>query len=239
MKRIYTILILSLLPVGVFAQDTSDRFIDYTQMQGDEVIFYNASTMAEYQGFYAYEIFKDKPSLIKDKVVYKRFNGSVITVGDIVKYKKNEFLKVKLNGKDLYLILNEGFAYKENMRSLSYWKKMQEMYSERCHYVLTDSELLTGKFDDSETSVGFSKYFPVTWLPIEIPEKLTDDVVFCIEVKGPTNRQINLSLNDIIRYEGDFAHSSQYESEKAEYERVIAEAERVQAERDADRKSVV
>lgn len=233
MKRIYTILILSLLPVGVFAQDTSDRFIDYTQMQGDEVIFYNASTMAEYQGFYAYEIIKDKPSLIKDKVVYKRFNGSVITVGDIVKYKKNEFLKVKLNGKDLYLILNEGFAYKENMRSLSYWKKMQEMYSERCHYVLTDSELLTGKFDDSETSVGFSKYFPVTWLPIEIPEKLTDDVVFCIEVKGPTNRQINLSLNDIIRYEGDFAHSSQYESEKAEYERVIAEAERVQAERDA------
>lgn len=233
MKRIYTILILCILSIGAFAQDATDKFTDYTQMQGQEAIFYNASTMAEYQGFYAYEIVKDKPSVIKDKVVYKRFNGSVITIGDIVKYKKNEFLKVKLNGKDLYLILNEGFAYKENMRSISYWKKLQEMYAGKYHYVLTESELLSGKFEALDTSVGFSKYIPVTWLPIEMPEKMTDDIVFCIEVKGPTNRQINLSLNDIRRYEVDFVSTSQYETEKAEYERAIADAQRVQVERDA------
>ena len=233
MKRIYTIITLSLLSVGVFAQDVADRFTDYTQTQGQEAIFYNASTMAEYQGFYAYEIIKDKPSLVKDKVVYKRLNGNVITVGDIVKYKKNEFLKVKLNGKELYLILNEGFAYKENMRSVSYWKKLQEMYAGRCHYILTDSELLTDKFDTLDNSVGFTKYLPVTWLPVEMPKRLTDKVIFCVEVKGPTNIQICLSLNDLIRYEADFAPTSQYETEKAEYERAIAEEQRIQAERDA------
>lgn len=101
MKRIYTTIIISLLSFGLFAQNAEDRFADYAQMQGKEAIFYNASDMAEYQGFYAYEIVKDKPSLIKDKVVYKQLDGNAITIGDVVKYKKFEFLKVKLNEKDL------------------------------------------------------------------------------------------------------------------------------------------
>ena len=157
MKRIYTTIIISLLSFGLFAQNTEDRFADYAQMQGKEAIFYNASDMAEYQGFYAYEIVKDKPSLIKDKVVYKQLDGNAITIGDVVKYKKFEFLKVKLNEKDLYLILNKGFAYKENMRSVSYWKELQKEYSENNQYILAESKLISEKIENIEKSTGFSK----------------------------------------------------------------------------------
>ena len=233
MKRIYTTIIISLLSFGLFAQNAEDRFADYAQMQGKEAIFYNASDMAEYQGFYAYEIVKDKPSLIKDKVVYKQLDGNAITIGDVVKYKKFEFLKVKLNEKDLYLILNKGFAYKENMRSVSYWKELQKEYSEKNQYILATSKLISEKFENIETATGFSKYLPVMWLPVNMPGRLNDEVVFTFKVKGTTEIDVDIPFKDIAKYEADFVTATQYDSERETYEQEIEAAERVQAQRDA------
>ena len=233
MKRIYTTIIISLLSVGLFAQNAEDRFADYAQMQGKEAIFYNASVMAEYQGFYAYEIVKDKPSLIKDKVVYKQLDGNAITIGDVVKYKKFEFLKVKLNEKDLYLILNKGFAYKENMRSVSYWKELQKEYSEKNQYILATSKLISEKFENIETATGFSKYLPVMWLPVNMPGRLNDEVVFTFKVKGTTEIDVDIPFKDIAKYEADFVTATQYDSERETYEQEIEAAERVQTQRDA------
>lgn len=233
MKRIYTTIIISLLFFGLFAQNAEDRFADYAQMQGKEAIFYNASDMAEYQGFYAYEIIKDKPSLIKDKVVYKQLDGNTITIGDVVKYKKHEFLKVKLNEKDLYLILNKGFAYKENMRSVSYWKELQKEYSEKNQYILATSKLISEKFENIEKSTGFSKYLPVMWLPVNMPERLNDEVIFRIDVKGESVIHLDLSLKDLIKYEADFITALQYDSARNVYEQEIKAAEKAQAQRDA------
>ena len=233
MKRIYTTIIISLLSFGLFAQNAEDRFADYAQMQGKEAIFYNASDMAEYQGFYAYEIVKDKPSLIKDKVVYKLLDGNAITIGDVVKYKKFEFLKVKLNEKDLYLILNKGFAYKENMRSVSYWKELQKEYSEKNQYILATSKLISEKFENIETATGFSKYLPVMWLPVNMPGRLNDEVVFTFKVKGTTEIDVDIPFKDIAKYEADFVTATQYDSERETYEQEIEAAERVQAQRDA------
>ncbi len=233
MKRIYTTIIISLLSFGLFAQNAEDRFADYAQMQGKEAIFYNASDMAEYQGFYAYEIVKDKPSLIKDKVVYKQLDGNAITIGDVVKYKKFEFLKVKLNEKDLYLILNKGFAYKENMRSVSYWKELQKEYSEKNQYILATSKLISEKFENIETATGFSKYLPVMWLPVNMPGRLNDEVVFTFKVKGITEIDVDIPFKDIAKYEADFVTATQYDSERETYEQEIEAAERVQAQRDA------
>lgn len=233
MKRIYTTIIISLLSIGLFAQNADDRFADYSQMQGKEAIFYNASNMAEYQGFFAYEIVKNKPSLIKDKVVYKQLDGNTITIGDVVKYKKFEFLKVKLEEKDLYLILNKGFAYKENMRSVSYWKGLHNEYSEKYQYILATSKLISEKFENIETATGFSKYLPVTWLPVNMPGRLNDEVVFSFKVKGTSNKEVDIRLNDLMGYEADFVTATQYDSEREIYEREIEAAERVQAQRDA------
>lgn len=233
MKRIYTTIIISLLSFGLFAQNAEDRFADYVQMQGKEAIFYNASNMAEYQGFFAYEIVKDKPSLIKDKVVYKQLDGNTITIGDVVKYKKHEFLKVKLNEKDLYLILNKGFAYKENMRSVSYWKELQKEYSENNQYILATSKLISEKFENIETSTGFSKYLPVTWLPVNMPGRLNDEVVFTFKVIGTSSIEVDIRSKDLIGYEADFATATQYDSERETYEQGIEAAERVQAQRDS------
>ena len=189
--------------------------------------------MAEYQGFYAYEIVKDKPSLIKDKVVYKQLDGNAITIGDVVKYKKFEFLKVKLNEKDLYLILNKGFAYKENMRSVSYWKELQKEYSEKNQYILATSKLISEKFENIETATGFSKYLPVMWLPVNMPGRLNDEVVFTFKVKGTTEIDVDIPFKDIAKYEADFVTATQYDSERETYEQEIEAAERVQAQRDA------
>lgn len=233
MKRIYTTILLILLSFGLFAQTNGDIFTDYAHMQGKEVVFYNASNMAEYQGFFAYEIIKEKPSLIKDKVVYKQLDGKIISVGDIVKYKKAEYLKVKLNDTDLYLILNKGFAYKENMRSVSYWKGLQKDYSEKNQYILAESKLISGKFEDIEATTGFSKYLPVIWLPVNMPARLNDEVVFTFKVRGTTDIEVEIPFKDIVKYEADFVTATQYDSERESYEQEIEAAEREQAQRDA------
>ena len=216
----------------MFAQTTEDRFTDYTQVQGKEVRFYNASAMADYQGYYAYEIVKEKPSIIKDKVVYRQLGKSVITVGDIVNYKKSRFLKVRSSGKDLYLILDNDFNYMENVRSVDYWKELQKEYANKYQYIFAESDLISDMLTNGEVAQGFSKYIPIKWLPIEMPEKLNDLVTFSIEIKGTTSKTISLSAKDITSHIGDFASKEQYESEKNEYEQSIEATQRAQEERD-------
>ena len=150
LRKISYILLTCIISLNLSAQNKVDRFCDYTEMKGKEVKFYNAVSMAEFQGYYAYELVKEKPVLIKDGSAYKLLENNHLIVGDIEVYKKKRFLKVKATGKELYLILDKGFSYIDNIRSVVYWKERQVRLSNEYQYIKLDSDLLYGKYSDMQ-----------------------------------------------------------------------------------------
>ena len=53
MKDTFLVCLVCFLTLNLSAQTKADRFNNYEDMQGAEIKLYNASSMAEVQGFYA------------------------------------------------------------------------------------------------------------------------------------------------------------------------------------------
>ena len=212
--KIQIIILACLVTLNLSAQDRADRFNSYEAMRGKEVKFYNAVSMVEFQGNYAYELVKEKPVLIKDVQFYKLLEDNNLIVGDIFTYKKKNFLKVKVSGKELYLILDKGFSYIDNIRSVVYWKEHHIRLANEYQYLKLESDLLYGKTADLQSKAALSKYLQVKWQPVEMPKRLNGEVNFVCTLVGKATEVFTFSLNETEEHRNDFIDAEQFDLEK-------------------------
>lgn len=231
--KIHIIILACLVTLNLSAQDRADRFNSYEDMRGKEVKFYNAVSMVEFQGNYAYELVKEKPVLIKDVQFYKLLENNNLIIGDVVTYKKKNFLKVKASGQELYLILDKEFSYIDNIRSVVYWKEHQVRLANEYQYVKLDSDLLYGKTSELQSVAELSKYIPVKWHPIEMPKRLNGEVNFVCTLVGKATEVFTFSLSEAAEHRDDFIDAEQFSLGEAEYDRMLAEEKRKQEQRDS------
>ena len=232
-EKIYLIILTCFTVLNLSAQNKADRFNSYEEMRGQEVQFYNATSISEFQGYYAYSVVNEKPALIKDDAVYVLLETKSLIVGDIVTYKKKRFLKVNCFGNAYYLILDKGFPYIENMRSIAYWKEHQIRLANEYQYMKLDSDLLYGKTTDLQAKAALSKYLQVKWRPIEMPKKLNEEVNFVCFIVGKESEVFTFTLEDAANHSDDFIDSEQFEKEDAEHKRRLAQERRKQEQRDS------
>ena len=233
MKDTFLVCLVCFLTLNLSAQTKADRFNNYEDMQGAEIKLYNASSMAEFQGFYAYTLKNEKPYLIKDEQVYETLEKNNLVVDDIVVLKKKRFLEVSTSGNTYYLILDAGFSYLDNIRSVDYWKQYQQKISNEYQYLRIESDLLHGKTAEVLPMAYHSKYLKVQWHPIVMPQKLKDEVVFVFNLAGLTSDIYSFTIDETKKYSGDFINSKQFEEEKREREMKIKEEKRKQEQKDS------
>lgn len=232
-EKIYLIILTCFIALNLSAQNKADRFNSYEEMRGQEIKFYNAVSMAEFQGYYAYNLVNDKPALIKDIESYKVLENNNLIVGDIVTVKKKRFLKVSTSKNAYYLILDKEYSYIENMRSVVYWKQHQIRLANEYQYLRLDSDLLYGKTAELQPNAALSKYLQVKWLPVEMPKRLNGEVNFVCTLVGKAAEVFTFSLEESVKLKDDFIGPEQFEKENAEHNRRLAEEKRKQEQRDS------
>lgn len=231
-KKIFFTLLISIVALNLCAQNRADRFKDYAEMKGKEVRFYNAISMSEFQGYYAYEIVKEKPTLLKDDYIYELLEGVDLIVGDIEVYKKNRFLEVWAANKKLYLILDKGFSYIDNMRSVVYWEEQWRILSKDCKYLKLNSKILD-RYTNIQHLAELSKYIPVKWKTVGMPKKINEEVKFECSLVGDVAVFLTFTIEEFDRYKDDFINQEEFVAEKVEQEKKLAEEQKKQEQRDS------
>ena len=231
-KKIFFIFLIGIVALNLYAQNRADRFKDYAEIKGKEVKFYNAISMSKFQGYYAYEVVKGKPTLLKDDYIYELLDSENLIVGDIIVYKKKRFLEVWSANKKLYLILDKGFSYIDNMRSVAYWKDEWNSLSNDCKYLNMSSNILH-RYTNMQHLVELSKYIPVKWKPIEMPKRISEDVKFECSLVGDEAVFLTFTIEELAKYKDDFINQEEFVAEKAEQEKKLAEEQKKQEQIDS------
>ena len=216
-RRLFMIMLMSIISFNLFAQTRVDGFDSYDAMIGKEVRLYNVVSMAEHQGYFAYDFDGSKPKLIKDDAIYRELQKNNIYVKEVVKHKKHSYLKVTVKGKSLYLILDDGFNYLANARSVSYWTELNDAYVMTYSHLRAESNILQGDYERIYNDVLMSQYVAISWSPISIPANINDEVLFRFTIKGNSNKTYTLSHNVIEQYKDDFITSEQFNAEQKAY----------------------
>lgn len=217
-RRLFMIMLMSIISLNLFAQTRVDGFDSYDAMIGKEVRLYNVVSMAEHQGYFAYDFDGSKPKLIKDDAIYRELQKNNIYVKEIVKHKKHSYLKVTVKGKSLYLILDDGFNYLANARSVSYWTEQNDRYVTLYSHLYAGSNIVAGDYKRIYPYVVLSKYIPITWCPIaSMPENINDEVLFKFTISGRPMIEFALSNNIIECYKADFITKEQFDIEQTKY----------------------
>lgn len=221
-RRLFMIMLMSIISLNLFAQIRVDGFDSYDAMVGKEVRLYNVVSMAEHQGYFAYDFDGSKPKLIKDDDIYRELQKNNIYVKEIVKHKKHSYLKVTVKGKSLYLILDDGFNYLANARSVSYWTEQNDRYVTLYSHLYAGSNIVAGDFERIYPYVVLSKYIPITWCPIaSMPENINDEVLFKFTVSGRPMIEFAVSEAVMKMYEADFLLRYKFAAEELEYNKRV------------------
>ena len=207
-------MLMSIISFNLYAQTRVDGFDSYDAMIGKEVRLYNVVSMAEHQGYFAYDFDGSKPKLIKDDAIYRELQKNNIYVKEIVKHKKHSYLKVTVKGKSLYLILDDGFNYLANARSVSYWTEQNDRYVTLYSHLYAGSNIVAGDYKRIYPYVVLSKYIPITWCPIaSMPENINDEVLFKFTVTGRPMIEFAVSEAVMKMYEADFLLREKFAAE--------------------------
>ena len=216
-RRLFMIMLMSIISLNLFAQTRVDGFDSYDAMIGKEVRLYNTVSMADHQGYFVYDIENGKPKVVKNSAIYQELEKNNILVSDVIKHKKTNYLKATLKGKTIYLILNDGFNYLTNARSVSYWTELNDAYVMTYSHLRVESNILQGDYERIYNDVLMSKYVAISWSPISIPANINDEVLFRFTIKGNSNKTYTLSHNVIEQYKDDFITSEQFNTELNAY----------------------
>lgn len=216
-RRLFMIMLMSIISLNLFAQTRVDGFDSYDAMVGKEVRLYNVVPMVEHQGYFAYNIDGDKPKVIKSSGTYQELEQNNIHIGEIVKYKKSRYLKVLLRGEHIYLKLDKRFNYLANARSVSYWAAKNDALVTTYSHLRADSNILYGDYEAFYKDVVLSEYVAISWMPISIPSNINEEVLFGFAIKGGYKRVYELSYNLIEQYKSDFVTPEQFSKAQEAY----------------------
>lgn len=216
-RRLFMIMLMSIISLNLFAQTRVDGFDSYDAMVGKEVRLYNVVSMAEHQGYFAYNIDGNKPKVIKSSATYKELEQNNIHIGEIVKHKKSRYLKVLLRGEHIYLKLDKRFNYLANARSVSYWAEKNDALVTTYSHLRADSNILYGDYEAFYKDVVLSEYVAISWMPISIPSNINEEVLFGFAIKGGYKRVYELSYNLIEQYKRDFVTPEQFSKAQEAY----------------------
>ena len=216
-RRLFLTVLISFVVLNLSAQDRVDRFDSYDAMVGKEIRLYNTVSMADHQGYFVYDIENGKPKVVKNSAIYQELEKNNILVSEVVKHRKTNYLKATLKGKTIYLILNDGFNYLANARSVSYWTELNDAYVMTHSHLRVDSNILQGDYERIYNDVLMSKYVAISWSPISIPANINDEVLFRFTIKGDSNKTYTLSHRVIEQYKDDFITSEQFNTERKAY----------------------
>lgn len=211
------IMLMSIISLNLFAQTRVDRFDSYDAMVGKEVRLYNVVSMAEHQGYFAYNIDGDKPKVIKSSGTYQELEQNNIHIGEIVKRKKSSYLKVLLRGEYIYLKLDRRFNYLANARSVSYWAEKNDALVTTYSHLRADSNILFGDYEAFYKDVVLSEYVAISWMPISIPSNINEEVLFGFTINGGYKKVYELSYNLIEQYKSDFVTPEQFSKAQEAY----------------------
>ena len=222
-KRVSLAILLCFAALNLSAQISVDRFSDYDTMVGKEVRLYNASIMTEHQGYFAYKFNDGKPSQIKKDSFYQVLSAYDISVAEVVKYKRNSYLKAKLIDSEIYLIIDKDYDYLSNSRSASYWAEKNDSLVLKYAYIHIESNIVYGDYHQIHNQALLSKYVPITWLPIEMPKQLNGEVLHRFKIAG-NDKVYALSPALIEKYAGDFVGIEQFLAEQEAYNGQVQQA---------------
>lgn len=216
-RRLFMIILMSIISLNLFAQTRVDGFDSYDAMIGKEVRLYNVVSMAEHQGYFAYNIDGDKPKVIKSSGTYQELEQNNIHIGEIVKRKKSSYLKVLLRGEYIYLKLDRRFNYLANARSVSYWAEKNDALVTTYSHLRADSNILFGDYEAFYKDVVLSEYVAISWMPISIPSNINEEVLFGFTINGGYKKVYELSYNLIEQYKSDFVTPEQFSKAQEAY----------------------
>lgn len=227
-RRVSLAILLCFVALNLSAQNAVDRFSDYDAMVGKEVRLYNAPVMAEHQGYFAYKFNDGKPSQIKKDSFYKVLSAHDISIAEVVKYKRDSYLKAKLVDSEIYLIIDKDYDYLSNSRSASYWAARNDSLVLKYAYIRVESNIVYGDYHKIHNQALLSKYVPITWLPIEMPKQFDGEVLHRFKVAG-NDKVYTLSPSLIEQYADDFIGIEQFQAEQEAYNEQMQQASNVTA----------
>ena len=156
-KRLFLTVLISFVALNLSAQNRVDGFDSYDAMVGKEIRLYNTVSMADHQGYFVYDIENGKPKVVKNSAIYQELEKNNILVSEVVKHKKTNYLKATLKGKTIYLILDDGFNYLANARSVSYWTEQNDRYVTLYSHLYAGSNIVAGDYERIYPYVVLSK----------------------------------------------------------------------------------
>lgn len=225
-KRLFLTVLISFVALNLSAQNRVDGFDSYDAMVGKEIRLYNTVSIADHQGYFVYDIENGKPKVVKNSAIYQELEKNNIFIREVVKHKKNSYLKATLKGKTIYLILNDSFNYLANARSVSYWTEQNDRYVTLYSHLYAGSNIVAGDYERIYPYVVLSKYIPITWCPIaSMPENINDEVLFKFTVSGRPMIEFAVSEGVMKMYEADFLQREQFAAEELEYNQHIASSQ--------------
>lgn len=195
-----------------------DRFTNIQSLVGKSIRLYNASTLFDQHGAYAYTLKKGKPSPIKEQDSYRRLESINIQISEIVTIKKRDYIRTSLDGNDLYLRIEDDIPYLDNIRSASYWAECQMKLVESYSYLDYSSNLVSHEMQNLHNYTQISRYLPILWHTITLPDDINEDVVATFSIVGYTDKTFTLPYSVVTFYAQDFTSSQDFKTRKSQYE---------------------
>ncbi len=227
MRRLFSVLLLSMLLTGTMhAQE--DRFSDYTQLPGKDIIIYDIYSILE-KGKKLIQIDvngKLKP-YTDDGTIAVRCTG-IVTIKK-KQYVKGSYIKRGDFEMRLYLKIDDKVNYLDKIRNLSYWKNLEDSIRRTYKYIYYKN--IAGEETD--------KYKSITWFPMSLHWN-NIDTPYSLEYRREGNYDETLPVKDILANifpDYEFRSQEQYDKdaaiEKARKDSIEA------ADRERDKKPII
>ncbi len=194
-------------------------------MVGERAIFFDAYSLYQSNGPYAYENRDGKFKVLKDDSVYRSIDSVPISIISLVQDKRKQYLSIRAEGTTLYLLIDKKHDYLKNCRSVSYWEDEFEKHTDKYSHINYQSPLIS--FNGDKNDLVFGKYLPVSWFSIQCPKQIQDS--FKIESKVQDNTHY-WTIEEITNNMSSFLSQEEFDKE-LEIEQARLLAEKIEKER--------
>lgn len=205
-KRIIISLVAVTISIQTWGQ--SDRYTNIHETIGHTVQLYNIEKLYDMHQPFIYRM-NDKGKLVKDKELqtYTQLHNNYLKVVGIEMIKKKSYWILDYQGSILYLLL-EDIDYCENIKSVSFWEKKYQSYSQKySHYISSKA-----------SKDKLISYQPIIWGGFEMPQNLKETPTFEFRAGDSPTMKISPSK---INFENGFLTGGEYSQIKKDIEERI------------------
>ena len=208
MKRLLIAIAFLSTSMFAFSQTAPDRFATLSNMQGKEIILYNAEAMNNTVGPFAYIQNNGKPAVVKDASLYRRMTENPVKIGSLTKVGNKEYLEASIDGKSYLLATGEGYNYTAGARSMSYWNEIINELNSKYNYSEVNSKFI--KVNISPRDVLLGRYLKISWTHAAMQQGIKDPVQIAYTLADKTEGFC--TLDEIMEHENDFITEEKFQT---------------------------